>query len=559
MKTRVAACCLTLLLAVVGSASGVTRHVPSEYPTIQGAVNSAVYGDVIEIAAGTFDDVTHMADPPDDSTLCVAVIKTSGLTFRGAGMGMTFVDGDSTGRGFYLQDVEDIVIEDITFTRAFAETYGAGIMCVGSSPRISRVEVTGNYDGGITLSSGSSPVIEYCVMSGNEAKAGGGIDIHAGCEPHIVECDILDNRAPFAAGMQILGSPKLVHCRIDGNETVGAANTEGGGILIKDGAAPVFTYCSITNNVCYGDGAGVSVDGAMPEFYSCQIIGNYSTGDEGRGGGFYMGSESTVIMEFCLLADNYTTMDAWYSDGGGMWVNKSNLEMRHCTLWGNWSGGERPDYGNIGNLGIATSMFIPATIEISHCLVGGSSRGAGVVCSGSGEEPMIDCCNVFGNEGGNDVCGVGADNFSLDPLLCDVPTDNYRLQASSPCAGGGHPSGPETCDGMVIGSYGRGCSVDVEEPEFPVSAMLLSNQPNPFDRATTISFHLSGSAAVSLEVLDVAGRRVATLHNGMLPAGPHQIVWDGTTDGGQPVGSGVYFSQLRTGDQVHGRRMLHLQ
>jgi len=68
--------------------------------------------------------------------------------------------------------------------------------------------------------------------------------------------------------------------------------------------------------------------------------------------------------------------------------------------------------------------------------------------------------------------------------------------------------------------------------------------PNPFNPATTISFHLERSGPVRLEIFDTAGRLVRTLVTGALAAGPHEAVWDGRNDRGDRVPSGVYFSRL---------------
>ena len=58
-------------------------------------------------------------------------------------------------------------------------------------------------------------------------------------------------------------------------------------------------------------------------------------------------------------------------------------------------------------------------------------------------------------------------------------------------------------------------------------------------------FALAGDEAVTLEVFNVAGRRVATLVQGGRAAGEHEVAWDGTTASGHAP-RGVYFARLRT-------------
>src|SRR5262249_40738233 len=61
----------------------------------------------------------------------------------------------------------------------------------------------------------------------------------------------------------------------------------------------------------------------------------------------------------------------------------------------------------------------------------------------------------------------------------------------------------------------------------------------------SLRFALRQPEEVRLEVFDVAGRRVATLFDGMRGAGEHEVAWDGETRAGT-VQRGVYFARLET-------------
>ncbi|HEX5133479.1 MAG TPA: FlgD immunoglobulin-like domain containing protein [Candidatus Krumholzibacteria bacterium] len=88
---------------------------------------------------------------------------------------------------------------------------------------------------------------------------------------------------------------------------------------------------------------------------------------------------------------------------------------------------------------------------------------------------------------------------------------------------------------------------------------LGQNAPNPFNPSTTIAFELRKSAWARLDVFDVGGRRVRTLVNGDLPAGRHEVVWDGRDGAGRSAASGIYFYRLRAGDRTETRRMVQLK
>ena len=102
--------------------------------------------------------------------------------------------------------------------------------------------------------------------------------------------------------------------------------------------------------------------------------------------------------------------------------------------------------------------------------------------------------------------------------------------------------------------------------ELPASApegRLYANFPNPFNPNTKISFATpagQGSVQVTLTIHDVQGRRLATLQDGMLPRGTMQnAVWDGKTENGKPVASGIYFARVTMDDTVHARKMVLLK
>jgi hypothetical protein len=102
---------------------------------------------------------------------------------------------------------------------------------------------------------------------------------------------------------------------------------------------------------------------------------------------------------------------------------------------------------------------------------------------------------------------------------------------------------------------------DVEDDPttLPGKFALEQNYPNPFNPSTVISFTLPTSCEVSLDVYNILGRRVCTLSQGVLPAGDHSVVWDGTDSRGDHAGSGVYFYKLTAGSEVQTRKMMLLK
>lgn len=95
--------------------------------------------------------------------------------------------------------------------------------------------------------------------------------------------------------------------------------------------------------------------------------------------------------------------------------------------------------------------------------------------------------------------------------------------------------------------------------EIPKKFELLTNYPNPFNPFTTIEFEVGKAIMhpLRLEVVDISGRVVATLVNGI----PHsnKVVWNGKNDSGHNVPAGVYIARLESGSTVLTQKMILLK
>jgi flagellar hook assembly protein FlgD len=77
---------------------------------------------------------------------------------------------------------------------------------------------------------------------------------------------------------------------------------------------------------------------------------------------------------------------------------------------------------------------------------------------------------------------------------------------------------------------------------------LYAPSPNPVSTTTRLTFALSTSTAVRLELYDLTGRLVRRIVDGVVfPAGPHALTWDGRTDAGTAARSGLYLARLSAG------------
>lgn len=115
-----------------------------------------------------------------------------------------------------------------------------------------------------------------------------------------------------------------------------------------------------------------------------------------------------------------------------------------------------------------------------------------------------------------------------------------------------------------MGTYNRGGNISqdtpVTDPETPqLQTALASNYPNPFNPSTNISFSLANPGEVSIQIFNQKGQLVKTLLNSSMPAGNHQLTWNGTDEQGAQVGSGVYFYRMKSGKYSSTRKMVMMK
>lgn len=87
--------------------------------------------------------------------------------------------------------------------------------------------------------------------------------------------------------------------------------------------------------------------------------------------------------------------------------------------------------------------------------------------------------------------------------------------------------------------------------ELPSAFALGQNYPNPFNPTTTIEFSLESAGTATLAIFDLAGRKVATLVDGMTERGSHSVSFDAGE-----LTSGVYFYTLAVDGLSQTRKMV---
>ncbi len=106
---------------------------------------------------------------------------------------------------------------------------------------------------------------------------------------------------------------------------------------------------------------------------------------------------------------------------------------------------------------------------------------------------------------------------------------------------------------------------DIDDPTaipgaLPMRNELAQNYPNPFNPTTTITFSLKEKARVNIRIYNVTGQLVRTLLDETRDGGIYtDVKWDGSSEKGEPVASGVYFCRLVTKGFSQVRKMVLLK
>ena len=113
-------------------------------------------------------------------------------------------------------------------------------------------------------------------------------------------------------------------------------------------------------------------------------------------------------------------------------------------------------------------------------------------------------------------------------------------------------------EGFLVNSYTSGFDLSMAELESvelpysppptsapaPSAGAWLRTFPNPLQGSTRIAYSVPASGVVSVEIVDVRGRVVARPVDRRHEAGSHEVVWNGRSDAGAELPSGVYFARL---------------
>ncbi len=338
-------------------------------------------------------------------------------------------------------------------------------------------------------------------------------------------------------GVNYYNASNYVRCFAVGNVTgSGHMGGFGGHVDISN-----LTDCFSSGNVSWNATATYSSNGGFIGVdQECIITNCYSTGLVNAGSGSFVGGFIGSREGLGTITGSYwntETSGHTYSDGG---VGRTTDDMTYpyaANTYLNW------DF---------TSVWI-ADVEGINC---------GYPFLNEQAIPNSVYNPTFSPIGGN---YVGSIFVTIQTLTPDAAI-YYTVNETDPTPQSYLYSDPILIDATTVikaRAYKDGCFPSVvstavytfntpvnDNITFPAALSCIAN-PNPFNPSTTITFNLPKAAKAALDIYNLKGQKICTLANDNFSKGEHSFRWNGKTDDGIAVPSGMYLYKLQgTGFEI---------
>lgn len=428
-----------------------------------------------------------------------------------------------------------------------SDNAGAGVNVIGftnatSKPMIRNVIFVANsavFGGGLGCFV-ASPSLQNVAFTNNSASQDGGGMSTFTCSATLRGVIFRDNAAGDLGGGMInnRGSSTLFGVSFVGN----TAEFGGGVYNLKDVSLFVNTFFASNEALA---GGGMYNDESNPDVMNSVFSGNRALDNTLRGGG---GMYNFRGIPFVTNSVFYGNISA--NEGGAIFNNTSDPFLLNSILWDNQSAGQENEIFDGGIAG--SSTFVAASI-VDGGVPASAINGAG---------------NLIGNpffvnpSGADNIPGTLDDNFRLSPTSPAIDTGEIQFLLFDVLDldddGDIGETIPVDFDGNArifnqtglalarvdMGAYEFGApailvGVENDTGALPVIPVLVDAYPNPFRDHATLRYELKASGHVLLKVYDLLGREVATMVDGVLPAGTHTAQFSAPG-----LASGMYIFRL---------------
>ena len=501
------------------------------FPLLQTALDSAIAGDQIWVAKGTYKPTKKAADTSNMGVVTtdrdMTFVLQSGVAIYGGFAGTETILSERVLPPFRTAS-RTILSGDIGSTYNFDNCYHV-IVSSGDSTE------AGSLDG-ITITQACSIDGNFDYVTINEQlvqRSNGGGIYNVYSSPTLTNITINKNIAIYNGGgiYNENSSPTLTHVSINGNE----ANVNGGG-MFNNNSSPILTNVTINENeVGYkGGGGGVYNLFSSPTFTNVTISGNLANSP---GGGMFNNNSSPTLTNV-LINGNFSN-----SSGGGMYNVESSPMLINVTI----SGNKTPEGGGGGMYNVLFASPI-----LRNTIVWGNISG--VHNAGLFEEPIYYYSLVQERDSTDNGCIAAGTvigevfeaqtNYKIAPTV----TGNYYLNAGSPCINTGNNDyniqpadlngNPRIYNTIIdMGAYEYDPNIIIGIRNIATSNIII--YPNPAQHTLFIE---SAEKVEQVNIYDISGRMLKnTTHAVMSSAVETSLTIDVSN-----LANGIYLVKVKT-------------
>ena len=557
---------------------GQVLRVPGEFPTIQAAIDAAQNSDIVLVSEGTYHENINYRGKG------IVVKSNYSTTLDWQTVLSTIIDGSTCANKdtastvqFLLGENSSAVLDGFTITGGAGSLYkfpngtgtsswqeGAGIILHYSSAIIRNNYIVNNTtvpSPGITNGGGGgiasmygNPLIYNNVIVSNTAGYAGGIVLNWSAGT------VKNNIVYHNTGGSVAGTGGIMVWRVPANSVFVENNTVVGNTSMTDAGGINITQVDalsvpvIKNNIVWANKQIFGGQVTSPQNCSYNNIEDYSSG-----------TNFSVFPQLhegsFLLSPTSPCIDA--GDTASVFNDVQDPVNPGMALL--------PSRGTLRNdIGASGGLFAKVLPSLNIVDFSVSSTRRTVQCQTGQQVPSNFILRNVGSLRVTVDSVTQSDTivFSLNKYLSNrvlevFETDTLTITFKPVSAGTFLDTVKiyHTMEGIVspitivvTGKATGGTSEiqqdDMVQPRF----QLHQNYPNPFNPSTIIPFDIPSSSFVTLTIIDMLGRNVATLVSEVLPAGNHSVRWNAAG-----MANGVYFYRLNAGTLMVTRRLMVLK
>ncbi len=336
-----------------------------------------------------------------------------------------------------------------------ASAAGAGVIRVPSDFGTIQLAVS-------SASEGDTVLVEPGTYSGpgNHDIDFGGVNLalvsEAGPAATTIDCQNVGRGFYFHSG-------ETVASVVEGFRITNGGTQRGGGIRCEAASGVTVRNCTFDGNVASSGGGGINcAEGSDLVVENVTFEANTAL----RGGGIMASGGSTLSLDDVRFVQNTASLSAGMRcEGAPATLNnvvfESNLAYETVggfaafdaaysltdvvfrgnsgTVCGGFSGANvtatiaNCTFAlNAATQGTALNCEAGSDFDVVNSVISYQLAGETVYCDPAASLSITRSC-IYGNAGGDSLCGDNTDNIFVDPLFCDMWSGDLRLYASSPC------------------------------------------------------------------------------------------------------------------------------